>query len=97
MRLAVLFEGEVPFAEIADEVAVFVANGGEEIDGGNIECDGRGLPAEERKSDEKKKDKKFENFLMHGKTTGAGVTRVLLGSIPRRKRKSSPGEGRRKE
>jgi hypothetical protein len=57
LRLAILFEGEVLFAEIADEIAVFVANGGEEIDGGNIESDGRGLLAEERKSDEEKSDR----------------------------------------
>ena len=43
LGLAVLVESEVVFGEIADEVAVFVADGGEEIDGGDVEGDGRGL------------------------------------------------------
>jgi hypothetical protein len=43
LGLGVLFKSEVVFGEIADEVAVFVADGGEEIDGGDAEGDGRGL------------------------------------------------------
>ena len=46
MRLAVLIEGEVVFGEIADGVAVFVSDGGDEIDGGDVEGDRRGLLAE---------------------------------------------------
>jgi hypothetical protein len=52
LGLGVLFEGEVVFGEIADEAAVFVADGGEEVDGGNVEGDRRGLPAGERRSGE---------------------------------------------
>ena len=52
MRLAVLFESEVVLREIADEVAVFVADSGEEIDGGDVESDGGGLLAQERKGGE---------------------------------------------
>jgi hypothetical protein len=54
LGLAVLFESEVVFGEIADEVAVFVADGGEEIDGGDVDGDGRGLLAEEGKCCEEK-------------------------------------------
>lgn len=49
LGLGVLFEGEVVFGEIADQVAVFVADGGEEVDGGDADGDG-GLLAGERKS-----------------------------------------------
>ena len=48
--LGVLFEGEVVFGEIADEVAVFVADGGEKIYGCDVYGDG-GLLAGERESD----------------------------------------------
>src|SRR4029077_9661340 len=40
LGLGVLFESEIVFGEIADEVAVFVADGGEEIDGGDVYGDG---------------------------------------------------------
>ena len=40
LGLGVLFEDEVVFGEIVHEVAVLVADGGEEIDGGNVEGDG---------------------------------------------------------
>src|ERR1700688_5318604 len=46
LGLAVLVESEVVFGEVADDVAVFVADGGEKIYGGDIDRDGRGLPAE---------------------------------------------------
>ena len=49
LGLGVLFEGEVVFGEIADEVAVFVADGGEKIDGGDVYGDGR-LLAGQRES-----------------------------------------------
>jgi hypothetical protein len=52
LGLAVLFEGEVVFGEIAHEVAVLVADGGEEINGGDVEGDGRGLLSKKRKSGE---------------------------------------------
>ena len=50
LGLGVLFEGEVVFGEIADEVAVFVADCGKEIDGGDVYADGRGLLGGERRS-----------------------------------------------
>ena len=65
LGLGVLFEGEVVFREIADDVAVFVADGGEEIDGGDVYGDG-GLLAGERWSDEKKSEREMENFSVHG-------------------------------
>ena len=52
LGLAVLVESEVVFGEIVDEIAMFVADGGEEINGGDVEGDGRGLLAEEGKSGE---------------------------------------------
>jgi hypothetical protein len=56
LRLAVLFESEVVLREIADEVAVFVADSGEEIDGGDVESDGGGLLAQERKGAEENRE-----------------------------------------
>ena len=47
LGLGVLFEGEVVLGEIADEVAVFVADGGEKIYGCDVYGDG-GLLAGER-------------------------------------------------
>ena len=41
LGLGVLFEGEVVFGKIADEVAALVADSGEEIDGGDVDGDGR--------------------------------------------------------
>jgi hypothetical protein len=41
LGLGVLLEGEVVFGKIADKVAVFVSDGGDEIDGGDVESDGR--------------------------------------------------------
>ena len=58
MGLAILVEGEVVFGEVTDEVAVFVADGGEQIDGGDFERDGRGLLAEERKRGEEQNKKR---------------------------------------
>ena len=58
LGLGVLFEGEVVFGEIADEIAVFVADGGEEIDGGDVEGDGRGLLGEEGESGEEEKERR---------------------------------------
>jgi hypothetical protein len=52
LGLGVLVEGEIVFGEVADEAAVFVANGGEEVDGGYVEGDGRGLLGEDGKSGE---------------------------------------------
>jgi len=49
LGLGVLIEGEVVFREIAEEVAVFVADGGEKIYGGDVYGDG-GLLAEQRES-----------------------------------------------
>jgi len=45
LGLGVLLEGEVVFGEVADEVAMLVADGSEEIDGGDVNGDG-GLLAE---------------------------------------------------
>ncbi len=50
LGLAVLLESEIVFREIANDGAVFIANGGEEIDGGDVDGDGRGLLAEQRQS-----------------------------------------------
>jgi hypothetical protein len=58
LGLGVLFEGEVIFGEIADEIAVFVADGGEQIDGSDVEGDGRGLLGEERESGEEEKERR---------------------------------------
>jgi hypothetical protein len=58
LGLGVLFEGEVVFGEIADEVAVFVADGGEEIDGGDVEGDGRGLLGEEGEGGEEEEERR---------------------------------------
>ena len=58
LGLAVLVESEVVFGEIADEVAVFVADGGEEIDGGDVEGDGRGLLGEEGEGGEEEKERR---------------------------------------
>ena len=49
LGVGVLFEGEVVFGEIADEVAVFVADGGEEIDSGDVDGDGSSLLAGKRR------------------------------------------------
>ena len=49
LGLGVLFEGEVIFGEIADEVAVLVADGGEEIDSGDVDGDGSSLLAGKRR------------------------------------------------
>ena len=57
LGLGVLFEGEVVFGEIADDVAVFVADGGEEIDGGDVEGDGRGLLGEKGNGGEEEKER----------------------------------------
>jgi hypothetical protein len=61
LGLGVLFEGEVIFGEIADEVAVLVADGGEEIDGGNVYGDG-GLLAGKRKGDEEEGEESCRKF-----------------------------------
>jgi hypothetical protein len=61
LRLAVLIEGEVVFGEIADEVAMFVSDGGDEIDGGDVEGD-RGLLAEEGNGGEEKKEDSWKKF-----------------------------------
>src|SRR5882724_763950 len=53
LGLGVLFEGEVVFGEIADEVAVFVADSGEEIDGGDVDGDGGLLDGEGEGGEEK--------------------------------------------
>ena len=52
LGLAVLVESEVVLGEVADDVAVFVADGGEEIDGGDVDGDGRGLLAHKGKRGE---------------------------------------------
>jgi hypothetical protein len=57
LGLAVLVEGEVVFGDIADEVAVFVPDSGDEIDGGDVEGDGRNLLAEEGKNGNEKKER----------------------------------------
>ena len=62
LGLAVLLKGEVVFGEIADDAAVFVADSGEEIDRGDVDSDGRGLLAEQRKSGEEKKQGDWEKF-----------------------------------
>ena len=62
LRLAVLIEGEVVFGEIADEVAVFVSDGGDVIDGGDVEGDRRGLLAEEGNGGEEKKQDSWKKF-----------------------------------
>ena len=62
LGLAVLFEGEVVFGKIADEVTVFVADGGEEIDGRNAESDGRGLLGEEGERGEEEKKHSWKEF-----------------------------------
>jgi hypothetical protein len=50
LRLSVLLESEVVFGEIADDVAVFVADSSKEIDGGDANRDRRGLLGEEGES-----------------------------------------------
>ena len=55
LGLAVLLESEVVFGEIVEDVAVFVTDGGEEIDSGDVHGDGRCLLAEKRKSSEENK------------------------------------------
>ena len=57
LGLAVLLETEIVFCEIADDVAVFVADGGEEIYGGDAYGDGRGLLAGECESGEQEGEK----------------------------------------
>jgi len=52
LGLAILLETEIVFCEIADDVAVFVADGGEEIDGGDVDGNRRGLLGKEGKSGE---------------------------------------------
>ena len=52
LGLAILLETEIVFCEIADDVAVFVADSGEEIDGGDVDGNRRGLLGKEGKSGE---------------------------------------------
>jgi len=58
LGLAVLLEGEVVFGEVADDVAMFVADGGEEVYGGDVDGDGRDLLGEERESGEEEKERR---------------------------------------
>src|SRR5258708_8985594 len=53
LGLGVLFEGEVVFGEVADEVAMFVADSGQEIDGGDVDGDGGLLDGEGEGGQEK--------------------------------------------
>jgi hypothetical protein len=62
LGLAVLLEGEVVFGEVADDVAMFVADSGEEIDGGNVDGDGRGLLTQEGKSGKEEQQGDWEKF-----------------------------------
>ncbi len=48
MGLGVLLEQEIVFGEVVDECAMFVADGGEEIDGGDVDGDWRSLPGDQR-------------------------------------------------
>ena len=56
LGFAVLVEGEVVFGEVADDVAVLVADSGEEVDGADVDGDRSGLLAGQRKSGEEKKE-----------------------------------------
>ena len=63
LGLGVLFEGEVFLREIADQAAVFVANGGEEIYGGDVNGDGRLLGGQKDGEEKSEKDcRKFPHF-----------------------------------
>ena len=62
LGLAVLLEGEVVFGEVADDAAVLVADSGEEIDGRDVDGNGRGLLADKGKSSEEKKQGDGEKF-----------------------------------
>jgi hypothetical protein len=62
--LGVLSEDEVVFGEIVDEGAVFIANGGEEIDRIDVDSDGSGLLGEyERVVKEEKEEKEIEERM----------------------------------
>jgi hypothetical protein len=57
LRLAVLIQEEIVFGEIVDEIVVLIADGGEEIDGVNVDSDGSRLLREGRKRKEAKEEK----------------------------------------
>lgn len=48
LRLAVLIQGKILFGEIVDQCAVFVVDRGQEIDGGDIDRELRGLLGDKR-------------------------------------------------
>jgi len=57
LGLVVLGEIEVVFGEGVDDAAVLVANGGEKIDGADVDGDGRSLLGEKGKTREKYEQK----------------------------------------
>ena len=72
MRLAVLIEEEVVFGEGVDEAAVLVSNGGEEIDGADVDGDGRSLLGDEWRNMEVKEGNEAEQ--------GRQIVRIKSGS-----------------
>ena len=81
LGLGVLFEGEVVFGEIADEVAVLVADSGEEVDGGDGYGDG-GLLAGERESGQDEGEescRKFPHFRSGCLSGRVGCQCLFLG------------------
>jgi hypothetical protein len=61
LGFGVLLEGEIVLGEIADQVAAFVADSGDEINGGNVYGDG-GLLVGERKSGEEEGKESCRTF-----------------------------------
>lgn len=70
LRLGVLFEKEVVFGEVVDEGVVFVADGNEEIDGVDVDGNGRGLLRERRREVQEAEEGKEVKKLFHGDIRG---------------------------
>ena len=71
LRFGVLGEDEVFFGEVVDEGAVLVADGGEEIDGIDVEGDGGGLLGGERKEIKEANKGKEVRELSEGRACGS--------------------------
>ena len=88
LGLAVLIEKEVVFREGVDQGAVFVVNGGEEIDGGDVDGDGRGLLGDERggeKIKEGQEAKDADGAARWKNGARGGATSRELGGVWRRR------------
>ena len=55
LGLAILFQGEIVLGQIADDVPMLIAHGGEQVDGVDVERDGRALLAMRRQIDQEKR------------------------------------------